>query len=144
MSRTPPLPALAEGIIVIQPPQLPLLQLLLLQLQLQPRTLPIPHVPPTQLLLALAGGTIVILQQTPLHLALVEGIIVVPLLDQKVGCIRVPLLFQRQTLIWKKEVMYSMGMNDHFVSSQENLNVQMVGHFYKGTVSKMLNQKVLP
>ena len=34
--------------------------------------------------------------------------------------------------------MYSMGMN--FVSSQENLNVQMVGHFYKGTVSKMLNQ----
>ena len=43
-----------------------------------------------------------------------------------------------------EEVVYSMGMNDHFVSSQENLNVQMVGHFYKGTVSKMLNQKVLP
>ena len=38
--------------------------------------------------------------------------------------------------------MYSMGMN--FVSSQENLNVQMIGHFYKGTVSKMLNQKILP
>ena len=85
--RTPPLPALAEGIIVIQPPQLPLLQLLL-QLQLQPRTLPVPHVPPTQLLLALAGGTIVILQQTPLHLALVEGIIVVLLLDQKVGFLK--------------------------------------------------------
>ena len=88
MSRTPPLPALAEGTIVIKPPQLPLLQLLLLQLQLQPRTLPIPHVPPTQLLPALAGGTIVILQQTPLHLALVEGIIVVLLLDQKVGSLK--------------------------------------------------------
>ena len=62
--RTPPLPALAEGIIVIKPPQLPLLQLLL---QLQPRSLPAPHVPPTQLLLPLAEGTIVILPpQLPL------------------------------------------------------------------------------
>ena len=57
MSRTPPLPALAAGTIVIKPPQLPLLQLQLqlllqLQLQLQPRSLPAPHVPPTQLLLS--------------------------------------------------------------------------------------------
>ena len=86
MSPTPPLPALAEGIIVIKPLQLQLLQL---PLQLQPRTLPGPHVPPTQLLHALAGGTIVILQQqTPLHLALVEGIIVVLQLDQMVGFLK--------------------------------------------------------
>ena len=49
MSRTPPLPALAAGIIVIKPLQLLLLQL---QLQLQPSSLPAPHVPPTQLLLS--------------------------------------------------------------------------------------------
>ena len=43
-----------------------------------------------------------------------------------------------------EEVRY-LSMNDHFVSSQENLkHVQMVGHFYEGTVSKILNQKVLP
>ena len=78
MSHTPPLPALAEGIIVIKPPQLPLLQLLL---QLQPR-LPGPHVPPTQLLLAPAEGTIAPLLPAlvggtiaPLHPALVEGTI---------------------------------------------------------------------
>ena len=40
-----PLPALAGGIIVIKPPQLPLPQL-------QPRSLPAPHVPPTPLLLS--------------------------------------------------------------------------------------------
>ena len=71
MSRTPPLPALAEGTIVIKPPQLQLLQLpLQLLLQLQPHSLPGPHVPPTPLLLALAEGTI-----APLHPALVEGTI---------------------------------------------------------------------
>ena len=65
-----PLPALAEGTIVIKPPKVPLLQL---QQQLQPRSLPGPHVPPTPLLLAPAEGTI-----APLHPALVEGIIVLP------------------------------------------------------------------
>ena len=70
MSRTPPLPALAEGTIVIKPPQLPLQQLLL---QLQPRSLPGPHVPPTPLLLAPAEGTI-----APLLPALVGGTIVLP------------------------------------------------------------------
>ena len=46
--------------------------------------------------------------------------------------------------IWGSRALSStlMGMNDHFISSQEH--VQMVGHFNKGTVSKMLNQKVLP
>ena len=71
MSHTPPLPALAAGTIVIKPPQLPLLQLLL---QLQPRSPPGPHVPPTQLLLAPAEGTIAL----PLLPALVGGIIVLP------------------------------------------------------------------
>ena len=67
MSPTPPLPALAEGTIVIKPPQLPQLQLLL---QLQPWSLPGPHVPPTPLLLAPAEGTI-----APLLPALVGGTI---------------------------------------------------------------------
>ena len=61
--RTPPLPALAEDIIVIK------LQLL----QLQPRSLPGPHVPPTPLPLAPAEGTI-----APLLPALVGGTIVLP------------------------------------------------------------------
>ena len=102
MSPTPPLPALAGGTIVIKPPQLPLLQLLL---QLQPRSLPGPHVPPTQLLPAPAEGTIALLPPTPLlpvlvggtiaplHPALVEGTIalspqlplLLPLLPQQKG-----------------------------------------------------------
>ena len=65
MSRTPPLPALAEGIIVIKPPQLPL--------QLQPRSLPGPHVHPTPLLPAPAEDTI-----APLLPALVGGTIALP------------------------------------------------------------------
>ena len=75
MSRTQPLPALAEGIIVIKPPKLPQLQLLLLQLllQLQPRSLPGPHVPPIPLPLDPAEGTI-----APLLPALVGGTIVLP------------------------------------------------------------------
>ena len=99
MSHTPPLPALAGGTIVIKPPQLPLLQLLL---QLQPRSLPGPHVPPTPQLPALAEGTI-----APLHPALVEGTIALspqlPLLQ---------LLLQQKGVLLKNHqgaVVLSMG-----------------------------------
>ena len=75
-------------------------------------------------------------------------IIVVPLLqllDQKVGFLKMhqgTIVISKANLDMEGRGNVFMGMN--FVSSQENLNVQMVGHFYKGTVSKMLNQKVLP
>ena len=87
--RTPPLPALAEDIIVIKLPQLQLLQLLL---KLQPRSVLGPHVPPTPPLPALAEGTIVILPHTPLHPALAEGTAVIARLPQLLQLQQLPQL----------------------------------------------------
>ena len=109
MSRTPPLPALAEGIIVIKPPQLPQLQL---QLQLQPRSLPAPHVPPTQLLLPLAEGTIVILPpQLPLPQLLLSDSLALPLLLLCQLTLQAALVFIKEIIVILLEVNTKSNVN---------------------------------